>query len=114
MPRVLPGLTEIRKFFQGATIDPNKKGNQIERQLVEIGEPSYYETRIIEFMQEARRLRDRMTLAKGKELATLKEQYTLTMTKAATSTAIASGKVNEAPPKPKKPKPTEAVPPSEG
>jgi len=112
MPRVYPGFSEIRHFFAGATIDPNKKGNEVEKQLVELGEPSYYETKVIEYMQEARRLRDRMTNAKGRELTTLQEKYYLTMKNAATSLAIAANKVM---PKPKpKPKPKEAVPPTEG
>ena len=94
MPKIRPGKVELRKILTNAAIDPNKKGNFVEQQLVEIGEPAYYETRVVEHMQEANRIRSRMLHAHGKGLDTLIELYTLTMTKALTAIAIAIGKIN--------------------
>jgi hypothetical protein len=124
MQKVRPGQSEIKKFLVGAVIDPNKKDNFVENQLVEIGEPPYYEVRVVEFMGEAKRLRERMKGASGSKLATLVEEYVLTLTKAATNLAIAAGKVQEtneprpakatARPRGKDPGGDRTVPPSEG
>lgn len=83
-----PGRAEIKKFLDGAVIDPNKKGNFLERQIVENGEPSYFEMRVMEHMAEARRLRERMVNDQ-----TLSEEYWLIMQKAATMLAVSACKI---------------------
>lgn len=106
MPKIKPSKAELKKILSAAAIDPNKKGNYVEQQLVEIGQPEYYETRTVEHMTEARRIRERMKHAHGKGLATLVELYQLTMTKALTAIAISIGKINESntPETPKRPR----------
>lgn len=110
MPRVQPDRTALKKFLDSAIIDPNKKGNMLEQTLVESGEPAYFEVRVVEYMTEAKRIRERMKTAHGKGLATLVEEYNLVLRKAATNLAVAACKVSveHAPPPPR---PIKVVPP---
>jgi hypothetical protein len=112
MQRVQPDKAKLKKFLDSAVIDPNKKGNLVEQQLVENGDAPYFEIRVIEFMGEARRLRERMKHASGKGLATLVEEYNVVMRKAASNIAISTCKVEmENTPAPKSP--IKTVPPAE-
>lgn len=95
MKRIRPNKTEMRLFLQSAVIDPNKPGNFFERQIVEQGDPGYFEIRTIERMAEALRIRERLKTSKGKGRQTLLEEYQLVMRQAATAIALAVGKVNE-------------------
>lgn len=95
MKRIRPSKTEMRLFLQSAIINPNKPGSFFERQLVEQGEPGYFEVRVIERMAEAQRLRERLKTSKGKGRQTLLEEYQLVMRQAATAIALAAGKVTE-------------------
>jgi len=90
--KVRPNKTEIKKFLDSALIDPNKRDDYISRQLVENGDPSYFEMRVVEYMQEARRLRIRISASRVRP-TTLLEEYEFIMRKAMTAIAIAAGKL---------------------
>ena len=95
MRKLRPVRAEIKKFLDSAIIDPNKRGEFIHNQLVEQGDPSYYEVRVVEYAGEARRIRERIKTTSGKGRATLVELYRETMRKAATALAISVGKIDE-------------------
>jgi len=92
--KIHPSKVEIKRFLDSAVVDPNKRDDFITRQLVIHGDPAYFETRVVEYMQEASRLRSRILANRGRKPTILLEEYALVMRKAATAIAISVGKLD--------------------